>query len=150
MTIQPKETERWLCKGLLMGAFFLTTALSSESLAQSENRHRNDPTYSIRNYKHPNKATAARAWESGIIVSLRERGQRRIYIGDYKHVANREPERSGLVVKPRRNRNTNPELLSGHNYKNPRPWRAVANREPRKPARPVELVLAEETPTGND
>ncbi len=133
-----------------MGAFFLATALPLKSIAQSENRHRNDPTYSIHNYKHPNKATAARAWQSEIVLGRQERDQRRVYIGDYKHIANREPGRPMLVIKPRRNRHTNPELLSGHNYKNPRPLRTVANRNSRKPVKPIVIETAEETPTGND
>lgn len=132
-----------------MGAFFLTTALVPETLAQPENKLRSDPTYSIRNYKHPNKATAARAWESEIVLGRQERNRRQIRMGDYKRVANAEPGRSVMVIRPSRNRNTNPELVSGYNYKNPRPARSVAKRELGKPAKPIVIVPAEETPTGN-
>ena len=150
MTIQPKKTAWWLFAGMLMGAFFLTPVFSSETLAQPENKHRNDPTYSIRNYKHPNKAIAARAWESEIVLGRQERNRRQIRMGDYKRVANTEPGRSVLVIRPGRNRNTNPELLSGYNYKNPRPARSIAKRESGKPAKPIVIVPAEETPTGNE
>ncbi len=148
MTIRLKETARWSFMGMLTGAFFLTTALSTETLAQPETKLRNDPTYSIHNYKHPNKATAARAWESEIVLGRQGRERRQIHMGDYKRLANREPGRSVLVIRPRRNRYTNPELVSGYNYKNPRPSRSVVRRESRRPAKPIVIVPADEAPTG--
>lgn len=150
MITQPKKATHWPLAGMLSGAFFLTIAFSSVTIAQSENKLRNDPTYSIRNYKHPNKAVAARAWESEIVLGRPDRNQRQVRMGDYKRMANREPGRSVFVIRPRRNRNTNPELISGYNYKNPRPSRAVAKRESRKAAKPIVIVPAEETPTGNE
>lgn len=136
--------------GMLMGAFFLITALEPEAIAQPENKLRKDPTYSIHNYKHPNKAIAARAWESEIVLGRQGRNRREIRMGDYKRVANTEPGRSVLVIRPSRNRNTNPELLSGYNYKNPRPTKSVVRRESGKTAKPIVIVPAEETPTGNE
>ena len=150
MTIQLKKTARWPFTGMLIGAFLLTTALSLKTLAQPENKLRNDPTYSIHNYKHPNKATAARAWQSEIVLNRQERDGRQVRMGDYKRVANREPDRSVMVIRPRRNRHTDPELLSGYNYKNPRPARSIAKRQSGKPAKPIVIVPAEETPTGNE
>lgn len=118
--------------------------------AQSENKLKNDPTYSIRNYKHLNKAEAARAWEAEIVLGRANRDRRRVTMGDYKRTATTEPGRSVLVIGTDRKRNTNPEMVSGYNYKNPRPNRSVANRDKRKPAKPIEIVPAEETPTGNE
>ncbi|GAA4417780.1 hypothetical protein GCM10023187_50590 [Nibrella viscosa] len=43
-----------------------------------------DVTYSIRNYKHPNKAAMARRWEPETIIPLQMGFSRRITIGDYQ------------------------------------------------------------------
>lgn len=57
-----------------MKTYLFIAALSSLSFltasAQDDRKLRNDHTYSTHNYKHPNKAAAARKWEnqSGIVV----------------------------------------------------------------------------------
>lgn len=125
--------------------------VTTASLAQTEPeaKLRNDPTYSIRNYKHPNKATTARGWESEIVLGRQARERRQVRMGDYKRTANVEPGRSTWVIAPRRNRATNPELVSGYNYKNPRPSKRADTREARKATKPILIESAEETPTGN-
>ncbi|TAE23384.1 MAG: hypothetical protein EAZ91_22225 [Cytophagales bacterium] len=115
----------------------------------TDNKLKNDPTYSIHNYKHPNKALAARAWESEIVLGRRGNERRRVTVGDYKRTAQAEPGRSVIVLSGRRRQPTNPEVLAGHNYKNPRPT-SVARKESRRQAKPIVIVPAEDTPTGND
>ncbi len=133
-----------------MGAFFLNAALSPDIFAQTENKRQNDPTYSIHNYKHPNKAAAARAWQSEIVLGRQGRDQRQVRMGDYKRTANVEPGPSRFVFRPRRNREANPELVSGYNYKNPRPSGVSDKRVARKSAKPVPIGSEEEVPTGNE
>lgn len=133
-----------------MGALFLNAALSQDGFAQTENKLQKDPTYSIHNYKHPNKAVAARAWQSEIVLGQQSRDRRQVRMGDYKRTANVEPGASRLVFRPRRNRNINPELVSGYNYKNPRPSGVSDKREARKAAKPTLIEPADEIPTGNE
>lgn len=149
MAIQSKGAAPWSFVWRLVGAFGLSVAFTTVTFAQQDEKLKSDPTYSTRNYKHPNKAAAAKAWESEITLGRRER--RQVRMGDYKRTANTEAGSSRLVFTPRRNRSTNPEVLSGYNYKNPRPSAgSVASKEPRKPAKPIVIAPAEETPTGNE
>lgn len=150
MTNQPIKAARRSLKGILMGAFFLNATLSPDLFAQTENKLQSDPTYSIHNYKHPNKAVAARAWQSEIVLGAQGRDRRQVRMGDYKRTANVEPGASRLVFRPRRNRETNPELVSGYNYKNPRPTVLSDKREARRVAKPTIIEAAEEAPTGNE
>jgi|GEM_PF-3393521 len=150
MISQPKKAACGSLKSMLMGAFLLNAALSPAIFAQTENKLQKDPTYSIHNYKHPNKATAARAWQSELVLGQQSRDRRQVRMGDYKRTANIEPGASRLVFRPRRNRETNPELVSGYNYKNPRPSGVSDKREARRRAKPTLIEAAEETPTGNE
>jgi hypothetical protein len=150
MTIQTEKTRKGAVVWGLAAIFCLMVWIPLAATAQSDDKLKSDPTYSIRNYKHPNKADAARAWESEIVLGRASRDRRRVNMGDYKRTATTEPGRSVLVIGTDRKRNRNPEMVSGYNYKNPRPNRFVANRDKRKPAKPIEIVPAEETPTGND
>ena len=147
MNSQTKEATLRTFVWRAVGSFFLGAVFLSTAFAQQETKLQNDPTYSTRNYKHPNKAAAAKAWESEITLGRQER--RQVRMGDYKRSANTEQGSTRLTFTPRRNRNTNPEMVAGYNYKNPRPQ--VANKESRKPAKPIAIVPAEESevPTGN-
>jgi len=62
---------------LLIGLCLLAYSLPTR--AQEEERQRKDHTYSTHNYKHPNKAAAARRWEEkeGVSVETPSRLSRR-------------------------------------------------------------------------
>lgn len=85
----------------------------------AQNKLKSDPTYSTANYKHPNKAAAARQWEPESKIEFRRRKrqpeniatyreqQRRGGIGDpaiavpaSPAVANRNYKQQNLMVKP--------------------------------------------------
>ncbi|GAB3270558.1 hypothetical protein GCM10027347_41320 [Larkinella harenae] len=95
----------------------LAIAIAIPVLAQ--NKLKSDPTYSTANYKHPNKAAAARQWEPESKIEFRRRKrqpeniatyreqQRRGGIGDpaiavpaNPSVANRNYKQQNLMVKP--------------------------------------------------
>ncbi|KAA9347869.1 hypothetical protein [Larkinella humicola] len=99
------------CLGLL--------AIALAMPATSQDKVKRDPTYSTANYKHPNKAKAAREWEpeSGITFRIRKRQpqniasyreqQRRGGLGDpaiaipaKPSMANRNYKQQNLMVSP--------------------------------------------------
>lgn len=75
------------CAGLLAIALALP-ALSQDKL-------KNDPTYSTANYKHPNKAAAARQWEPEQGIEFKRRKNRPQNIASY-----REQQRRGGIGDP--------------------------------------------------
>ena len=101
------------CLGLL------AIALAIPATSQDNDKLKRDPTYSTGNYKHSNKAKAAREWEpeSGITFRIRKRQpqniasyreqQRRGGIGDpaiaipaKPSMANRNYKHQNLMVSP--------------------------------------------------
>ena len=107
----------------------LAVALAIPATAQ--NKLKNDPTYSTANYKHPNKATAARQWESESGIEFRIRNNRKPQnIASY-----REQQRRGGLGDPAIAIPSKPSLAN-RNYKqqnlmvNPQPANKpeVANR----------------------
>ncbi|MFD1140317.1 hypothetical protein ACFQ4C_04325 [Larkinella insperata] len=75
------------CLGLL------AIALAIPALAQD--KLKNDPTYSTSNYKHPNKAAAARQWEPEKGIEFKRRKARPQNIASY-----REQQRRGGIGDP--------------------------------------------------
>lgn len=77
---------------------------------------RNDPMYSVHNYKHPNKAAAAqrRASKTGVTVNLPPVGNTQVANYKMPHI-NRVP--AGGITVPH-----SPDMdIANHNYKMPRP-----------------------------
>ncbi|MRS62077.1 hypothetical protein [Larkinella terrae] len=75
------------CLGLL--------AIALAIPASAQNKLKNDPTYSTANYKHPNKATAARQWEPEAGIEFRKRKRQPMNIATY-----REQQRRGGLGDP--------------------------------------------------
>lgn len=121
---------------LLTIAAFATLSLSAH--AQTEPTWRNDPTYSVHNYKHANKAAAVkrRAPEPGIPVNLPKPGA--AHFANYKmSVTNQVPV--GGVVLP----HTPGTNLAERNYKMPRPLRKDIPAKPataEKTASPASII----------
>ncbi|GAA4451275.1 hypothetical protein GCM10023189_13100 [Nibrella saemangeumensis] len=74
---------------IVLSVLAITTAV-----AQSEDKVRNDVTYSTHNYKHPNKAAAARQWSSQAYVRARQPRM----AANYKHPVQSPVLTSGLVI----------------------------------------------------
>ena len=66
--------------------------------AQDDRKLRNDHTYSTHNYKHPNKAAAARQWESKQGVEVRTPGLIKGPMTSYKHSMPGAAPSGGLVM----------------------------------------------------
>ncbi|GAA4399067.1 hypothetical protein GCM10023187_10390 [Nibrella viscosa] len=66
----------------------------TSAVAQTSDNRRNDVTYSIHNYKHPNKATAAREWSSRKFVPARLPRM----AANYKHRVQNPVLTSSLVI----------------------------------------------------
>jgi hypothetical protein len=64
------------CIGLLAVALAIS--------ATAQNKLKNDPTYSTANYKHPNKAAAARQWEPEAGIEFRRRKRKPQNIATYR------------------------------------------------------------------
>ncbi|WP_338876834.1 hypothetical protein WBJ53_14370 [Spirosoma sp. SC4-14] len=96
--------------GLLAGLALL--AIAGPTQAQDKQQLRNDPTYSTHNYKHPNKAAAARKWESKTNVAVEAPAPNDARLADYKKaVPNAEPV-GGITVD-----HTPSVSLAERNYK---------------------------------
>lgn len=66
--------------------------------AQDNQKVRNDHTYSTHNYKHGNKAAAARQWESKSGTSVRAPGSVTGPLANYKHPVPGTVPAGGVVV----------------------------------------------------
>ncbi|GAB3336417.1 hypothetical protein GCM10027299_46440 [Larkinella ripae] len=75
------------CLGLL--------AIALAIPATAQNKLKSDPTYSTANYKHPNKAAAAREWEPENGIEFRRRKSKPQNIATY-----REQQRRGGIGDP--------------------------------------------------
>ncbi|MFD1145094.1 hypothetical protein ACFQ4C_28450 [Larkinella insperata] len=91
---------------VLIGLFSVTAS------AQDDAKRRNDVTYSTHNYKHPNKAAAARKWanEKGGTISATGFDQK--LVTNYKQPVPRTEAADGLIVP-----HTAQENLADRNYK---------------------------------
>lgn len=105
---------------MLLAGFGLV-ALSLSALAQDnirDSRHgeaiklRNDPTYSTRNYKQPNKAAAARRWEGDNGVEVRPPYAPANRVTSYKSQSANQIPAGGITVE-----HTPNEDLANRNYK---------------------------------
>ncbi len=84
--------------------------------AQNEDKLRKDPTYSTHNYKHPNKAATARAWENKEGVPVWLPSQQDSRLSNYKNQLPGQPPVGGVVVPHTPNEN-----LANRNYKMQKP-----------------------------
>lgn len=105
---------------VLVGFGLLVVSLSA--LAQGNvrddghgdvSRLRNDPTYSTRNYKQPNKAAAARRWEADNGVDVRPPYAPANRVTSYKSQSANQIPAGGITVEHTLN-----EELANRNYKN--------------------------------
>lgn len=78
---------------LALGSFSILTAS-----AQDDVKLRNDHTYSTHNYKHPNKAAAARQWKNQEGVAVNAPGISKGPMVSYKHPVPGSLPEGGLVV----------------------------------------------------
>ncbi|QJW90093.1 hypothetical protein HNV11_12265 [Spirosoma taeanense] len=102
---------------LLTGLCLL--ALSGQ--AQDDRKLRNDPTYSTHNYKHPNKAAAARRWEASEGVSVRQPAPGDARLADYKKQVPFQQPSGGVTVD-----HTPVQDVTVRNYKIQRPFQAAS------------------------
>ena len=105
---------------MLLAGFSLL-ALSLPALAQGNIRDsgqgeairlQNDPTYSTRNYKQPNKALTARRWEGNSGVEVRPPYAPAHRVSSYKNQSANQIPAGGITVQ-----HTPNEELSNRNYK---------------------------------
>lgn len=107
----------------------LSMAGFAEVNAQTDSKLRNDPTYSLNNYKHPNKAVAAQAWNPAASLTVSGENSVRLRAGDYKRFANRDSLSTTLAI-PRVG------APGVENYKTPRPRSSASwDRLPAEPNR---------------
>jgi hypothetical protein len=78
----------------ITGLLFVTASAQ----AQDDRKVRNDHTYSTHNYKHGNKAAAARQWESKSGASVRAPGSVTGPVANYKHPRPGTIPTGGVVV----------------------------------------------------
>lgn len=90
----------------LIGLFGLTAS------AQDRAKNRNDVTYSTHNYKHPNKAAAARKWATEKGSEITATGFDNKVVTSYKQPVPRTEAVDGLIVP-----HTAQENLADRNYK---------------------------------
>lgn len=72
------------------GILAVSMLISSNLFGQTASKYRSDATYSTHNYKHPNKASAARQWNPEASLTLRASNTQQLGLGDYKRFANRD------------------------------------------------------------
>ncbi|GEM_PF-1964466 len=87
-------------------------ALSNWSCAQDKPSWANDPTYSTNNYKHPNKAQAARRVSNKQAVSVTAPTVGDAQLANYKQQRPNQSPAGGVVVD-----HTPSTSLAGRNYK---------------------------------
>ena len=113
--------------------------------AQDE-KLRRDVTYSTHNYKHPNKAAAARKWEQGkgMEIQAPTNVASRNYKQQQPTTASDQPLEEGIVLKANRD-----QLFINRNYKDQHPSRIARDRRVKKERNPMEESPVEAEPTGN-
>ncbi|MEZ0484467.1 hypothetical protein [Fibrella aquatica] len=99
---------------LLMGFGLLAYSLPAD--AQVNEKTRKDHTYSTHNYKHPNKAAAARTWEEKEGVSVQAPLPQDTRLSNYKNQRPGQPPVGGVTVP-----HTPDENLANRNYKMQKP-----------------------------
>ncbi|WP_041258404.1 hypothetical protein [Fibrella aestuarina] len=87
-------------------------ACGNDTAAQDDAKLRNDPTYSTHNYKHPNKAAAARRWEGDKGVEVRPPYGPANRQTSYKNQAPNQLPSGGITVD-----HVTDEGLANRNYK---------------------------------
>ena len=123
--------------GLLLTATTLGL-VSLQACGQDDSKLRNDPTYSTRNYKQPNKAATARNWEESTGVQVRPPYAPANQVSSYKNQAPNQLPAGGVLVDHQPN-----EALANRNYKaqlsptTPESTTNTARKQPKSPNRPT-------------
>ena len=91
-------------------------ACSQDKPDASQTKLRKDPTYSTHNYKHANKAAAARRWEAGSGVAVQPPAPGNAGLANYKRQAPGQPPVGGITVG-----HTPSTDVADRNYKMQRP-----------------------------
>lgn len=99
---------------LLIGLGLL--ACNAPTKAQDEQKLRKDHTYSTHNYKHPNKAAAARRWENREGVLVQTPSPQDAQLANYKNQRPGQQPVGGVTVP-----HTPDENLANRNYKMQKP-----------------------------
>lgn len=99
---------------ILVGVGLLS--FSCQSFAQDDRKLRKDPTYSTSNYKHPNKAAAARRWEANSGVAVQQPAPGDANVANYKRQAPTRQPVGGITVD-----HTPSTDVADRNYKMQRP-----------------------------
>lgn len=86
------KTKLFLLAGLCL------MALIEPASAQDERRLRNDPTYSTHNYKHANKAAAARRWSGTKGLAVQQPVPAETGLADYKKQIPGQRPAGGVTV----------------------------------------------------
>ena len=103
---------------LLMVAWL---ALADQACGQDDRRKlRNDPTYSTHNYKHANKAAAARKWEGNSGVAVEQPAPGQANLANYKRQAPNQVPVGGVTVS-----HTPSTDVADRNYKRQRPGQST-------------------------
>ena len=121
----------------------LTVAIATlGAQAQDDAKLRRDPGYSTQNYKHANKAAAARRWEGKSGVSVQAPTPQTAQAANYKNSVPGQAPAGGVTVPHRRN-----EALANRNYKMQQP--AVQSAENGSMARKRAKKTAGDSAVGN-
>ncbi|MBO0931283.1 hypothetical protein [Fibrella aquatilis] len=88
------------------------SAVAQGNTHEEASKLRNDPTYSTRNYKHPNKATTAQRWEGATGVEVRPPYAPANRVSSYKNQAPNQIPSGGVTVDHAPN-----ERVANRNYK---------------------------------
>ncbi|GAB3643477.1 hypothetical protein [Spirosoma arcticum] len=108
------------------GTYFLLVGwlvLAGQACGQDDrNKSRNDPTYSTHNYKHANKAAAARKWQgnSGVVVKQPTSGE--TDLANYKRQVPNQAPVGGVTVG-----HTPSTDVADRNYKMQRPIQSTTS-----------------------
>lgn len=81
----------------LIALVFLAVA-SQVSGQDNRSKLRKDPTYSTHNYKHPNKAAAARQWEAPAGVAVQQPQSGNTNLANYKRQVPNQAPVGGVTV----------------------------------------------------
>lgn len=97
--------------------------LAEQACGQDDrNKLRNDPTYSTHNYKHANKAAAARKWEDNPGVVVKQPASGETNLANYKRQVPNQVPVGGITVG-----HTPSTDVADRNYKMQRPSQSTSS-----------------------
>lgn len=124
----------------LLGVGLLAAAGTAS--AQEDRKLRNDHTYSTHNYKHPNKAAAARRWEQNTGVAVQQPNPGDATLANYKRQVPVQQPVGGITVE-----HTPSTDVADRNYKIQRPSQTTqpynANVASKRKNRMVETTIGD-------